>query len=168
MPNDNRVTQEQIEDLLNSAETQEHVFWNKELVVSYRLSNGFTVTGRGACVDPANFDPEIGRQVARRQVEDQLWQLEGYRKQLELAESGALPPPGQDDGPANTPDQPYQNLNQPVISEAYWPAARPNPAAIPAEPYTDANQPESEKVKVGGEIGAGQVSDRQMYVTDEG
>lgn len=90
MPNDNRVTQEQIDELLNSAETQEHVFWGKELVVSYRLPSGFTVTGRGACVDPANFDREIGRNVARSQVVDQLWQLEGYRKQLELSAAGVL------------------------------------------------------------------------------
>lgn len=83
--NDNRVTQEQIDALLDSAETQEHTFWGKELVVSYRLESGFTVTGRGACVDPANFDLAIGRDLARKDVAKQLWQLEGYRLQLELA-----------------------------------------------------------------------------------
>lgn len=82
--NENRVTQEQIDALLDSAETQEHTFWDKELVVSYRLESGFTVTGRGACVDPANFDIEIGRKVAREDAANQLWKLEGYRKQLEL------------------------------------------------------------------------------------
>lgn len=83
----NRVTQEEITALLDAAETQEHTFWGKELVVSYKLVSGFTVSGRGACIDPANFDLDIGRQIARRDVEKQLWQLEGYRKQLELAAS---------------------------------------------------------------------------------
>ena len=82
--NSNRVRQEEITALLDAAEIQEHTFWGKELVVSYRLVSGFTVSGRGACVDPENFDLEIGRQLARRDVEKQLWQLEGYRKQLEL------------------------------------------------------------------------------------
>lgn len=82
--NPNRVTQEEITALLDSAETQEQTFWEKELVVSYKLPCGFTIAGRGACVDPANFDLEIGRQVARIDAENQLWQLEGYRKQLEL------------------------------------------------------------------------------------
>ena len=82
--NSNRVTQEEITALLNAAQTQEHTFWDKELVVSYKLVSGFTIAGRGACVDPANFNLEIGRQVARRDAESQLWQLEGYRKQLEL------------------------------------------------------------------------------------
>lgn len=83
--NENRVTQEEIDSLLNSAQTQEHVFWGKELVVSYLLPSGFTVTGRGACIDPANFNLEIGRKVAREDAANQLWQLEGYRKQLQLA-----------------------------------------------------------------------------------
>jgi hypothetical protein len=74
----NKVTKEQIESLLNSAETQEVIFWEKQLVVSYKFPNGFAIIGVGACVDPANFDLEIGRQVAREQVEHKLWELEGY------------------------------------------------------------------------------------------
>lgn len=88
--NSDRVTEQELEDLLNASEAQEHVFWNKELVVSYRLPNGFTVTGRGACINPANFDLEIGRKVAREDVKGQLWQLEGYRKQVELFNAGVV------------------------------------------------------------------------------
>lgn len=29
------------------------------------LQNGFTVTGESACASPENFDPEIGRKIAR-------------------------------------------------------------------------------------------------------
>lgn len=81
----NKVTQQQIDRLLDSAETQEHIFWDKELVVSYKLPSEFTVSGRGACVDPANFDLEIGRRVAREDAANKLWQLEGYVLQLKLA-----------------------------------------------------------------------------------
>ena len=90
MPSQNKITQEQIDALLNSADTQEAIFWDKELVVSYRLPCGFTVIGRGACVDPANFDIEIGRKVAREDAANTLWMLEGYRLQLELFERGML------------------------------------------------------------------------------
>ena len=86
----NRVTPEQIASLLDKSQTQENIFWGKELVVSYKLPCGFTICGRGACVDPMNFDIEIGRQVARRDAENQLWQLEGYRLQNELHEKGIL------------------------------------------------------------------------------
>jgi hypothetical protein len=80
----NKVSPERIKFLLDNAQTQEHIFWEKELVVSYLLPNGFSIIGRGVCVDPANFDIEIGRQVAREQAENTLWQLEGYLLQQKL------------------------------------------------------------------------------------
>jgi len=83
----NRVTQEEISALMNAAETQEHTFWGKEIIVSYKFPCGFTIAGRSACVDPANFNLEIGRQLARKDAESQLWRLEGYRKQLEMADA---------------------------------------------------------------------------------
>src|SRR6187399_1857399 len=42
------------------------------------LVNGFSVRGESACVDPRNFDMEIGRQLAHRDAFSKLWQLEGY------------------------------------------------------------------------------------------
>lgn len=79
------VTQDHIDALLDSAESQEHIFWGKEMVISYRLQNGFTVLGRAACVDPANFVDAIGRQFCREDAANKLWELEGYRLQLRLA-----------------------------------------------------------------------------------
>ena len=90
MTTNNKVTPDQIKSILDNAETQEAIFWNKEVVVSYKLYNGFTILGRGACVDPANFDIEIGRQVAREQAEHKLWQLEGYLLQDKLYNSKEL------------------------------------------------------------------------------
>ena len=84
MSTNNKVTSDQIKSILDNAETQEVVFWDKEVVVSYKLYNGFTIIGRGACVDPANFDIEIGRRVAREQAENKLWELEGYLLQNKL------------------------------------------------------------------------------------
>ena len=84
MSTNNKVTSYQIKSILDNAETQEVVFWDKEVVVSYKLYNGFTIIGRGACVDPANFDIEIGRRVAREQAENKLWELEGYLLQNKL------------------------------------------------------------------------------------
>lgn len=54
------------------------------------LDTGFTVTGESACIDPANFDPETGRRIARNEAINKLWQLEGYRQQTALYELGEL------------------------------------------------------------------------------
>jgi len=48
------------------------------------LSNGFTVTGESACVSPENFDPEIGRRVARANAVQKLWPLMGYALKQDL------------------------------------------------------------------------------------
>ena len=42
------------------------------------LENGFTVTGESACASPENFDPEIGRKIARENAVNKVWMLEGY------------------------------------------------------------------------------------------
>lgn len=42
------------------------------------LRNGFTVTGESACASPANFDPAIGRVIARANAVQKIWPLMGY------------------------------------------------------------------------------------------
>lgn len=42
------------------------------------LRNGFVVQGFSACADPAAFDEEIGRLMARKDAESKVWPLLGY------------------------------------------------------------------------------------------
>ena len=42
------------------------------------LKNGFTVTGESACASPENFDPELGKKIARQAAINKVWPLEGY------------------------------------------------------------------------------------------
>lgn len=49
------------------------------------LRNGFTVTGESACASPENFDPEIGRKIARDNARNKIWMLEGYLLKDRLA-----------------------------------------------------------------------------------
>ena len=48
------------------------------------LRNGFTVTGESACASPENFNPEIGRQIARQNAEKKIWPLLGYQLKEQL------------------------------------------------------------------------------------
>lgn len=84
------VTQEDVDNFLNACGVQEHVFWDKELLVSYKAANGFTISGRAACVHPDNFNLEIGRQIAKKRVEDTVWLLLGYQLQQELFNKGLI------------------------------------------------------------------------------
>lgn len=47
-------------------------------ICNITLENGFSVRGESACIDPRNFNEEIGRNIAYRNAFDKLWSLEGY------------------------------------------------------------------------------------------
>ena len=49
------------------------------------LRNGFTVTGESACASPENFNPEIGRRIAREKAVSNVWPLLGYALKEKLA-----------------------------------------------------------------------------------
>jgi len=53
------------------------------------LRNGFTVTGESACVDPASFDAEIGRKVARQNAIAKMWPLMGYALKTRLSQQSS-------------------------------------------------------------------------------
>lgn len=52
------------------------------------LRNGFTVIGKSAPADPANYNRELGRKFAREDAIRQIWPLMGYAKREELMRAG--------------------------------------------------------------------------------
>lgn len=61
------------------ADLDYHVFPNTTVTVCLMtLQNGFTVIGESACVDPNNFDAEVGQHWAYEDALRKIWKLEGY------------------------------------------------------------------------------------------
>lgn len=52
--------------------------------VTVRMLNGFTVRESATCVDPDNYDEEIGKQICMKKIEDKIWFLLGYQLQETL------------------------------------------------------------------------------------
>jgi len=72
-----RITPAHIEGVIVKADYR--VFPGTMLTVCcLTLKNGYPVTGESACASPENFDPEIGRKVARENAKQKIWALEGY------------------------------------------------------------------------------------------
>lgn len=69
-----------------AAELHVEVWNNLSLltVCALVLKNGFTVVGTSACVDPANFDEQKGREIARQNAIQQLWPILGYQLREKL------------------------------------------------------------------------------------
>lgn len=53
--------------------------------VTVRMKNGFTLRESTTCVDPANYNEEIGKQVCLKKIEDKVWFLLGYSLQTEMS-----------------------------------------------------------------------------------
>ncbi|PKH81166.1 Gp49 family protein [Psychrobacter sp. 4Bb] len=74
----NKVTKEDLEHLVAQSNT---IFTNPAGTLTHcviTLPCGYTVTGESACVDPANYNKELGEKYALEQAVDKLWPLEGY------------------------------------------------------------------------------------------
>lgn len=84
----NTVTYEQIKGLMEKATIHVETIFGKCTIVTVQLENGFVLTESSACVDPANYDQEIGASICLERIENKLWELEGYRLQCRLHEEG--------------------------------------------------------------------------------
>jgi len=87
------VTQERIDHLMETADITVKTSYDKITVVIARLENGFCISASSGCVDPANYDVEIGKKSCLRQIRDKLWELEGYA--LQKAEYERAHPTGE-------------------------------------------------------------------------
>jgi hypothetical protein len=83
----NQVSQEDLDWLMSTAQVDEATLSEKTLVASYEFPQlgGWTIRGEGSVIDKANFDIEKGRQRAKEEVRDKLWEIMGFIKQLEMA-----------------------------------------------------------------------------------
>lgn len=76
------------EDILNViVKEEDYKAGQKTTVVCITLKNGFEVIGTSACVDPSNYDHEVGVGLARKRALDKVWELEGYLLQSLLGQS---------------------------------------------------------------------------------
>ena len=92
---ENRVTPAQIDALMAEVTYYVHAIPDTTTTLAVAFdARGFSLaTGLSACVDPANFDAELGAKYAcedaERKARAELWKLEGYR--LKAATSGEHP-----------------------------------------------------------------------------
>jgi len=50
------------------------------------VKNGFTFTGESACVDPANYDKELGEKYALEVAKEKMWVPYGFLLKQHLAD----------------------------------------------------------------------------------
>jgi hypothetical protein len=58
---------------------------DKTTVVQVILANGFELIESSACVDPANYDEDLGIHFAMEKIKDKVWFLLGFLLQNKLS-----------------------------------------------------------------------------------
>lgn len=81
---ENTVTQEQIDNLIKKADIDVRTVFDKCTLVTVKLENGFVITESSSCVDPKNYNENIGKEICIERIKNKLWELEGYKLQCSL------------------------------------------------------------------------------------
>jgi len=71
-----RVTKKQIESRIASVSFVRQ--FDTVTLCNIKLDNGFSVRGESACVNPENYNKEIGERIAYDNAFDKLWPLFGF------------------------------------------------------------------------------------------
>lgn len=72
----NTVTKENVDSFIKRIDIQ--VMGNKTVVVQATLVNGFVIVESSSCVDPKNFDINIGKDICMKKIKDKVWMLLGF------------------------------------------------------------------------------------------
>lgn len=80
------VTKEQVQENMQDVIVRTLQDFEKPCTyVTVRMKNGFTLRESTTCVDHANYDEEIGKQICLEKIEDKVWFLLGYALQEKVA-----------------------------------------------------------------------------------
>ena len=78
-----KVDFKHITQLMEDVVYEFYVIPNTTTTVAFAIYHGFTIAqGQASCVDPANFNTQLGMEVAidraQKNAESELWKLEGW------------------------------------------------------------------------------------------
>lgn len=80
------ITEEYIEEIMENSEFDVRTVFDKCTVVTCRLPSGFVISDYAACVDPKNYDENMGVEICHERIKNKIWELEAYRLQQFLWE----------------------------------------------------------------------------------
>ena len=78
------ITNGRIQHLMDTAKYETKTVFGKCTIVAAQFENGFILVESSACVDPANYDADLGAKLCKERIRERLWELEGYALQKNL------------------------------------------------------------------------------------
>ena len=75
----NTVTKEQVQDNMKDVVIRTVTEFDKPTTyVTVRMNNGFILRESTTCVDPSNYDENIGAEICLKKIESEVWKLLGF------------------------------------------------------------------------------------------
>ena len=74
----NKITIEDVKGFIEDLEVEK--FREKTTIVKAVLQNGFVLVEHSSCVDPVNFDMELGKKICMERIESKIFELLGLEK----------------------------------------------------------------------------------------
>lgn len=76
LPSNISISQEMVDNFIVDVETI--TMGEKTTVVRATLVNGYEIVKASACVDPANYSEEIGKEICLEKIKDEIWSYLGF------------------------------------------------------------------------------------------
>lgn len=80
----NTITETNVSDFVTDYEVKQ--WGNKTTIVKATLKNGFIIVESSSCVDPDNFNMDIGYNICRERIQNKIWEMLGFL--LQTANNG--------------------------------------------------------------------------------
>lgn len=80
----NTVTINQIDNIIKEGTVNVITVGEKTTLVEFTTKEGFVMVESSSCVDKANYNEEVGKNICLEKIRNKLWELEGYCLQKDL------------------------------------------------------------------------------------
>ena len=80
------VSIQRVEEVMNHSKVVVYKAFDKCTVVVCQLPSGFVIVESSSCVDPKNYDEQMGVEICMNRIKDRVFEMEAYKLQSDLYE----------------------------------------------------------------------------------
>lgn len=82
------VSSERVKAIISNSHITVQTVFDKCTIVTCKLPNGFVIVESSACVNPEDYDVEIGIEECMKRIENKVFEFEAYKLHEELYDCG--------------------------------------------------------------------------------
>lgn len=117
----NVLVKENVDRLLEDATIVDGTVYDNGTLMSVKLECGYAITVTSECMDPEDYDHEVGLEICREKVYEKLAGLEAYRiLQNELDLKRILKDDQKEDDAPESEGEPVSDPEEPGPALRYW------------------------------------------------